>query len=68
MTNNYPFYAEKGENRKLPIWRKRQDAIHCCPFDREPHPNEKIQTGACKPGKGRGDTKSMQENEKVTEN
>lgn len=68
MTNNYLFfYAEKEENRRLPFQRKRQDKINCCPFDREPHPNEAIQIGAYKPGKGRGDTKSAQEDKQITE-
>lgn len=67
MTNNYLFLCKKRGKRRSPLQRKRQDKINYCPFDREPHPNEVIQIGAYKPGKGRGDTKLAQENEEITE-
>ena len=59
-------YAQREENGRSPFQRKRKDEINCCPFDREPHPNEAIQIGAYKLGKGRGDTKSAQENKEIT--
>lgn len=59
-------YVEKEEDEKLPLQRKKQDKINYCPFDREPHPNEAIQIGVYKLGKGRGDTKSVQENKYIT--
>ena len=61
------FYAENEEIGRLQFQGKRQDKINYCPFDRELHPNEAIQIRARRLRKGRGDTKSAQENEDITE-
>jgi hypothetical protein len=59
--------VKKEKMERSPFQRKRQGKVNCCPFDREPHANKAIQIGAYQPGKGKGDTKSAQENKEITE-
>jgi len=60
-------YVENVENGRSPFWRKRQGKTNCCPFDRKQHPDEEIEIGVHGLGKGRRNTISVQEDEKITE-